>query len=350
MLDGPPERWHRRPMGAIDPHVPLPVLAAGTPVLARTDGSLHIGWDPASALILHLEPPAIPSAVARLLDELRRPITRAELGGRVRAAGLTADSFSGLVRKLLDAGKARDPKAARSPLRVRIHGGGVLTRLLTESLRSAGIPVMGDRLRASAMHRRLDCNLMVLTDRPLVDPAVRLALMAARTPHLPVGLADGAGLIGPLVLPGLTSCLQCADLHRAALDPEWPVLAARLVSVTGDADPETTAVTAALAAAEIQGLAARLSDPHGAPPQTVDRQLRVHSRPAGTSLVDAPPHPDCPCRGHSRRGAVLYPQDRRKDCFERHHTGGGTPQRQAGGASARHGRTSSGRLRQAADR
>ncbi|MFT3661423.1 MAG: TOMM precursor leader peptide-binding protein [Gordonia sp. (in: high G+C Gram-positive bacteria)] len=333
-----------------DPHRPLPVLTAGTPVLAREDGSLHIGWDPSSALIVHLDPPAVTESVARLLDELRRPITRAELGGRVRAAGLTASSFTGLLDRLVAAGKARDPASDDSGLRVRIHGDGVLARLLAEGLCTAGIPVIDDRLRAAAMSRRLDCNLMLLADRPLVDPAVRLALMAARTPHLPVGLAGGAGVIGPLVLPGLTGCLQCADLHRAELDPEWPVLAARLNSAAGGADPETTAVTAALAVQEIQSLAARLADPRGTPPQIVDHQLRVHSHPAGTSLLEAPPHPGCPCRGQSPHPGFLYPRGRRKDCVERHHTWSGAPQCQTGGAAARHGGTGRGRPRQTTGR
>lgn len=344
-------------MGHTNPQRPLPVLTAGTPVLTRGDDSLHIGCEPDSALILRLEPPAVPKAVARLLEELRTPITRAQLGGRLRAAGLTGAAFTTLLDRLVAAGKAIDPEVTQSTrLRVRIHGLGDLARHLASGLIAAGLPVMTDPLGPAALTqtRRLDCNLLVLADRLLVDPAVRLALMAARTPHLPVRVLDGIGVIGPLVLPGHSSCLRCADLYRTEVDPEWPVLAARLAASTGGADPETLAVTAALACREIIGIARQLAVPDGAPPQTVDHRLQVHARPAGTRLVPAPAHPRCDCRSSASplptAARVHYPQDRRKDSVERHHTGAGPPQCKTGRASARHGGASSGRIRQTTGR
>ena len=36
------------------------------------------------------------------------------------------------------------------------------------------------------------------------------------------------GVVGPLVIPGLTSCLRCADLHRRDRDPAWHALAVQL--------------------------------------------------------------------------------------------------------------------------
>ena len=47
-------------------------------------------------------------------------------------------------------------------------------------------------------------------------------LHAAGVPHLPVRVRDGTGLVGPLVIPGVTSCLGCADLHRSDRDAAWP--------------------------------------------------------------------------------------------------------------------------------
>lgn len=41
--------------------------------------------------------------------------------------------------------------------------------------------------------------------------------------HLHVGLAQCSAVIGPLVIPGSTSCLRCAHLHRRDQDPHWPV-------------------------------------------------------------------------------------------------------------------------------
>lgn len=344
-------------MGHTKPHRPLPVLTAGTPVLVRGDRSLHIGCEPSSALILRLEPPAVPQAVARLLEDLRGPVTRAQLGGRLRAAGLTTAAFAALLDRLVATGKAVDPEITQSTrLRVRIHGLGELARSLAEGLTAAGLPVTTDPLGPAALTRtrRLDCNLLILADRLLVDPAVRLALMAARTPHLPVRVLDGIGVIGPLVLPGHSSCLRCADLYRTEMDPEWPVLAARLAASPGGADPETIAVTAALACREITGIARQLAAPDGGPPQTVDHRLQVHARPAGTRLVPAPAHPRCDCRSTPAAlptgDRVHYPRGRRKDSLERHHTGAGPPQCKAGLAAARHGGAGSGGIRQTTGR
>ncbi len=48
---------------------------------------------------------------------------------------------------------------------------------------------------------------MVLTDFLVSDPRVVRDLHAAGVPHLPVRVRDGTGLVGPLVVPGVTSCL-----------------------------------------------------------------------------------------------------------------------------------------------
>jgi nicotinamidase-related amidase len=50
---------------------------------------------------------------------------------------------------------------------------------------------------------------------------------------------DGTGLVGPLVIPGVTSCLRCADLHRSDRDAAWPALAAQLRDAVGSADRAT---------------------------------------------------------------------------------------------------------------
>ena len=59
-------------------------------------------------------------------------------------------------------------------------------------------------------------------------------------------LAEQTGLIGPLVLPGATSCLNCADLHRSDRDASWPALAAQLEGTVGSGDRATVLATAAV--------------------------------------------------------------------------------------------------------
>jgi hypothetical protein len=50
-------------------------------------------------------------------------------------------------------------------------------------------------------------DLVVLADSLASDPRLLRDLHAARVPHLPVRVRDGAGMVGPLVIPGVTSCL-----------------------------------------------------------------------------------------------------------------------------------------------
>ena len=48
---------------------------------------------------------------------------------------------------------------------------------------------------------------MVLSDYLVADPRMVRELHSQGVPHLPVRVRDGTGLVAPLVIPGVTSCL-----------------------------------------------------------------------------------------------------------------------------------------------
>jgi hypothetical protein len=50
-------------------------------------------------------------------------------------------------------------------------------------------------------------DLVVLSDYLVADPRMLRDLHSRGVPHLPVRVRDGIGLVGPLVIPGVTSCL-----------------------------------------------------------------------------------------------------------------------------------------------
>ena len=107
-------------------------------------------------------------------------------------------------------------------------------------------------------------DLVVLADSLVADPRVVRGLHDAGVPHLPVRVRDGTGLVGPLVIPGATSCLRCADLHRSDRDAAWPALAAQLRDTVGSADRATLLATAALALNQVDRVIRAVREADGA--------------------------------------------------------------------------------------
>jgi hypothetical protein len=74
-------------------------------------------------------------------------------------------------------------------------------------------------------------------DVAIISPAGALdrggcdRLVESGVPHLYAGVRERVGVVGPLVLPGRSSCLRCHDLHRGDRDPSWPRVAAQLVAI-----------------------------------------------------------------------------------------------------------------------
>ena len=119
-------------------------------------------------------------------------------------------------------------------LAVRVHGCGPLSDLLTEGLRCSGARVSKKSSHANAAGAASGVDTVVLADTLAADPRLLRDLHTAGVPHLPMRVrATGASVVGPLVIPGRTSCLVCADLHRTDRDPVWPALAAQLREVVG---------------------------------------------------------------------------------------------------------------------
>ena len=125
-------------------------------------------------------------------------------------------------------------------------------------------------------------------------------LHTARVPHLPVRVRDGTGLVGPLVIPGLTSCLACADLHRSERDAAWPVLAAQLRHAVTTADRATVLGTAALALTQVEQVLRALREgagTEGPPPEPMTLDTTVEFDVGSGSVVTRrwSRHPACGC-------------------------------------------------------
>jgi hypothetical protein len=189
--------------------------------------------------------------------------------------------------------KPCEPSHGRT-LSIRIHGDGPLATAMSEGLRNSGVRI-GMTRHGNAGGSASGADLVVLTDALSIEPRLLRDLHAAKVPHLAVRLRDGAGLVGPLVIPGVTSCLGCADLHRTDRDAAWPMLANQLRGVNGCADRPTVLATAALALEQVHRIVAGVRRQAGPLPSTWNTTWEVD---VGSQAILArrwPRHPLCSC-------------------------------------------------------
>jgi hypothetical protein len=226
-------------------------LNPATPVLLRPDESVQIGWDPRRALVVR--PPAglTAAALATLLRDLQSGSALSDVHTAASRLGVHSPAaVDALLAALRTAGliTAGPPPRTRSAS-IRVHGRGPLSDLISAALRHSSARVQVSTLTHAAVD--VDTDLVVLTDFLIADPRLVRQLHVVGAAHLPVRVRDGVGLVGPLVIPGATSCLGCADLHRCDRDADWPAVAAQLRNTVGTADRATVLATAALALHQI---------------------------------------------------------------------------------------------------
>lgn len=155
-----------------------------------------------------------------------------------------------------------------------------------EAIRRANPATRTSRLPAASRP-----ELALVTDAVVPAPELVNELFHDGIPHLPVRVRDGVGIVGPLVLPGRTSCLRCADLHRTSLDPCWPRVAGQLAGRAQRADLGDVQACAALAVAQtLRALA-----PGNEPPPVWNTTLEIDFYAAKVRRRPWPPHPDCGC-------------------------------------------------------
>ena len=270
------------------------------PVLVRPDGAVQVGWDPRRAMLV--EPPdgLSAAALADLLRAMQSGVTAGELRALAVNRGITdVTAMTDLVSSLVDEGLATTTPPRTRSASIRIHGRGPLSDLLASALRCSGARVRQSKLNHAGV-RPGTTDLVVLSDFLVADPHLLRELHQARIPHLPVCVRDGTGLVGPLVIPGVTSCLGCADLYRSDRDAAWPAVAAQLRDAVGSADRATMLGTAALALSQVDRVIAAVhesDDPSraGDPPPTLDTTLEFDVRTGSTTSRRWSRHPRCEC-------------------------------------------------------
>lgn len=69
-----------------------------------------------------------------------------------------------------------------------------------------------------------DPDLVILTDNPWQSPEIATEYLNRGIAHLTIQSKISEVVVGPLVIPGKTGCLNCADQHLQNVDKSWKVM------------------------------------------------------------------------------------------------------------------------------
>ena len=275
---------------------PTPTLYAldpALPVLLRPDGAVQLGWSPRRAVLIQPPRSVTATRLATLLRAMHSPVSISELQ---RQSDVSAGELDHLLAQLVTAGVATRG-AGQRPTRsasIRVHGRGPLSELLAEGLRCSGARIKQSNQPHAAV-TATDADLVVLSDNLVADPRMLRDLHSQGVAHLAVRVRDGTGLVGPLVVPGVTSCLGCADLHRRDRDAAWPAVAAQLRDTVGVADRATLLATAALALSQVNRVIGAVRGAESEPPTSLNATLEFDVHAGSIVVRQWPKHPLCSC-------------------------------------------------------
>ncbi|PRY29152.1 thiamine biosynthesis protein ThiF [Umezawaea tangerina] len=339
-----------------------PRVLPGLPVLLRRAGEVQIGTDPRHAVVVDdLPPPFVDELLA--LDGRH---TVAELGERLAAKDADPAEFLHLLDQLAEVGLVDDAVpvpgrltadttsralrtgrsgtgivAARDKLAVVVHGNGRIAVATASLLAAAGVGrvhlvaagrvgpedtgsgyldvdvgrprreaavdaigrASGD-VRTGWLTSTGAPDLVVLADSLVPPPALLNTLMLEGTQHLVVRAREGIGVVGPLVVPGRTSCVRCAHLHRSDQDGAWAACATQLADRTQPTDLATAAACAALAVGQVLS-ALDPAEVGLSPPTTWNATLEVQPQLGVLERRPSDPHVSCGCGSAGHPAAAV---------------------------------------------
>lgn len=195
-------------------------LREGTDLHIRAEHHLQFGTTPERAHVLSVPPTAMVDQLHQVMRELRRPMAESALIRILGHCGIPEVHARGIVAELVDSGfLLLHPSTITT--RVHVLGPILYARALIRHLRQLNIPASGITPGTSAFGRLSSNELVVLAGGLFPPPDLSYHLMELGVPHLTCGIVDSRVAVGPIVLPGGTACLTCADTTYLASDAEW---------------------------------------------------------------------------------------------------------------------------------
>lgn len=196
--------------------------------------------------------------------------------------------FGAALRTTRDLDAAYDAMAARDRVRVCVLGDGDLAAQVSEAVESAGL-----RLASSPRQS----TIAVLADGLHPDVPAHFDHDLQDLAHLHVGVLGDRAVVGPLVVPGRTSCLRCAHLHRRDADPAWPLLAVQWAqAVAAMACPPVDPLLSRAAATHALLLVRTWADTPDDPAAWGNCALEVRLPLGQATWLARPSHALCGCR------------------------------------------------------
>ena len=363
------------PLGALT-RFRRPRLLPGLQVLHRGRGEVQVGTDPRHAVVLVDVPqplakllhtldgrdtaaeltaragPVEPSTLDRVLTELAKfglledaAVSEAGVSTAVPPR-LAADCSWWALRT---AQERMSANIRRMQAAVLIHGGGRVAVSLATLLAAAGVGWVSTVTEGTVQPEETGCgyleqdvgkrrsiairraivrtapatntsplprtrrpDLVLLADAAVPDPHLARRLFDEGLAQLIVWAGEGVGVVGPLVVPGRSSCLHCVDLHKTATEPAWPALATQLAGRPQPADLASAQASAAFAVSQALRV---LDGPRRAGQQIpVDptdlpvwgAAVEIDTYTGETRRTNWPKHPYCACsRGPAPTGEEL---------------------------------------------
>jgi bacteriocin biosynthesis cyclodehydratase domain-containing protein len=179
-------------------------------------------------------------------------------------------------------GIMRDREAAR----IAIVGEGSLRNDTAQAVSAAGLTEVASVDKAT---------LIVLADAHHPDVPAHFDHAAMDRPHLHIGAHAHRATVGPLVVPGRTSCLRCAHLHLRDSDRAWPVLAVQWSQAVGSRPRSLDALLSRSASTHAAALLQTWVDTPERPDLWADQAWELELPHMEARRVARPPHPLCGC-------------------------------------------------------
>lgn len=263
----------------------------------------RLGPDLSSLSLVHREPGGDLRGVAA-----RRAIRVQVRGsGRVGAVIAAVLAGAGVGRvEVLDGGRVEPSDVAPGGL-----GPGSVGRLRAEAAGKLVRESAPGRASRAAEGEGAEAGMALVVVAPrdglhawAPDPDTAADWVATGVPHLYAGVLEGTGLVGPLVLPGVTACAGCMERDRVDRDAAWPRMLVQWRSIhrrraSAACDLGLSTAVAGLAAAHA------LSFLDGQLPASTASRWEAALPALHWESTPVRPHPDCPCGASAEHRAPL---------------------------------------------